>query len=66
MNAKMSFGIMNVVATFQREMDIDFFEEKFKFFVVHMDAITLFLKLIGIILSIWKKFILSEKYLVFP
>ena len=42
MYAKMSFGLMNAGATFQRAMDIAFAEEKEKFVVVYMDDITVY------------------------
>ena len=42
MYAKMPFGLMNVGATFQREMDIAFAEEKDKLVVVYMADITVF------------------------
>jgi hypothetical protein len=40
--AKMSFGLMNVSATFQREMDIVFADEKDKFIVIYLDDITMY------------------------
>ena len=42
MYANMPFGLMNVGATFQREMDIAFSEEKDKFVVIYLDDITMF------------------------
>ena len=42
MYAKMPFGMMNVGATFQREMDIDFDEEKEKMVVFYLDDIIVF------------------------
>jgi hypothetical protein len=42
MYAKMPFGLMNVGATFQREMDIAFDDEKEKFIVIYLDAITMY------------------------
>jgi hypothetical protein len=42
MYAKMSFGLMNLGATFQRAMDIAFIGEKDKFVVVYLDEITVF------------------------
>jgi hypothetical protein len=42
MYAKMSFGLMNVGATFQREMDIVFADEKEKFIVIYLDDITVY------------------------
>ena len=39
---KMPFGLMNVGATFQRNMDIAFVEEKEKFAVIYLDDITYF------------------------
>ena len=39
---KMAFGLMNVGATFQRDMDIAFVGEKEKFVVIHLDDITVF------------------------
>jgi hypothetical protein len=43
MYAKMPFGIMNAGETFQRAMDIDFFDEKDKFIVIYLDDITVYL-----------------------
>lgn len=40
--AKMPFGLKNVVATFQRAMDIDFSNEKDVFLVVYLDDLTVF------------------------
>ena len=42
MYAKMPFGLMNVGATFQREMDISFSKEKDKMVVVYLDDIIVF------------------------
>jgi hypothetical protein len=42
MYAKIPFGLMNVGATFQREMDISFIGEKEKFVVIYLDEITVF------------------------
>ena len=42
MYSKMSFGLMNVGETFQRAMDIDFIDEKFKFIVIYLDDITVY------------------------
>jgi len=42
MYTKMPFGPMNVGATFQREMDISFSEEKDKMVVDYLDDITVF------------------------
>ena len=44
MYAKMHFGIMNVGATFQKEMDIAFLEEKDRFVVIYLDDITVYSK----------------------
>ena len=44
MYAKMSFGLMNTGATFQRAMDIAFAEEKDKILVIYLDDITVFSK----------------------
>jgi hypothetical protein len=44
MCAKMSFGLMNAGATFQRAMDIAFIGEKDKFVVIYLDDITVFSK----------------------
>ena len=44
MYTKILFGLMNASATFQREMDIEFAQEKYKFVVVYMDYITVFSK----------------------
>ena len=44
MYAKMSFGLMNAGATFQRAMDIAFTEEKDKILVIYLDDITMFSK----------------------
>jgi hypothetical protein len=35
---------MNARATFQRDMEIKFFGEKYKFMVIYLDDITIFLK----------------------
>lgn len=40
--AKMSFGLMNARATFQRAMDIAFVEEKDKFLIIYLDDITVY------------------------
>jgi hypothetical protein len=42
MYAKMPFGIMNAGETFQRDMDIDFADEKDKFIVIYLDDITVY------------------------
>jgi hypothetical protein len=42
MYAKMPFGLMNVGATFQREMDIAFSEQNDKYVVIYLDDITVF------------------------
>ena len=42
MYAKMPFGLMNDGATFQREMDIMFSNEKDKFIVIYLDDITVY------------------------
>ena len=42
MYEKMTFRLMNVGATFQRAMDIDFVGEKYKFVVIYLDDITVF------------------------
>ena len=42
MYAKMPFGLMNPGATFQREMDIAFAEEKDRFVVIYLDDITVY------------------------
>jgi hypothetical protein len=39
---KMPFGLMNVGATFQRAMDIDFIGERDKFVVIYLDDLTVF------------------------
>ena len=39
---KMSFGLMNVGATFQREMDIAFISERDTFVVIYVDDLTVF------------------------
>ena len=44
MHATIPFGLMNVGATFQRAMNIDFAEEKYRFVVIYMDDITLYSK----------------------
>jgi hypothetical protein len=43
MYEKMPFGLMNVGATFQRAIDIAFIGEKYKFVVICLDDITVFL-----------------------
>ena len=45
MYSRMPFGLMNASATFQREMDIAFSEEKDKFVVIYLDDITVFSKI---------------------
>jgi hypothetical protein len=42
MYAKMPFGLMNTGATFQREMDITFADEKDKFIVIYLDDIIVY------------------------
>jgi intein-encoded DNA endonuclease-like protein len=42
MYANMPFRLMNVGATFQREMEIEFADEKDKFIVIHLDDITVY------------------------
>ena len=42
MYVNMPFGLMNVVATFQRAMDIDFADERDRFVVIYMDDVTVF------------------------
>lgn len=44
MYVKMHFGLMNVGATFQREIDIAFSEEIGHFIVIYLDDITIFKK----------------------
>ena len=44
MYAKMPFGLMNVVATFQRAIDIAFLDEKDRFVVIYLDDITIYSK----------------------
>jgi hypothetical protein len=39
---KMSFGLMNAGATFQRVMDINFIGERDKFVVIYLDDLTVF------------------------
>lgn len=39
---KMPFGLMNVGATFQSDMEIVFVGEKNKFIVIYLDDITVF------------------------
>ena len=43
MYAKMSFGLMNAGATFQREMDIAFAEENDRFVAIYLDYIIVYL-----------------------
>ena len=40
MYAKMPFGIMNVGATFQRAMDLDFVGIKDKYVLINLDDLT--------------------------
>lgn len=40
--AKMPFGLKNAGATFQREMDMAFANEKYVFLVVYLDDLTVF------------------------
>jgi hypothetical protein len=42
MYAKMPFGLMNVGATFQRAMEIDFVGEKDKFVLIYLDDIIVY------------------------
>ena len=42
MYPKMPFGIMNVGATFQRAMDIDFVGLKDKFVLIYLDDLTVY------------------------
>ena len=42
MYAKMPFGLMNIGATFQREMDIVFADEKEIFIVIYLEHITVY------------------------
>ena len=42
MYAKIPFGLMTVGEKFQRVMDIDFVDEKYKFIVIYLDDITVF------------------------
>jgi hypothetical protein len=42
MYAKMPFGLMNVGATFQWAMDIEFYKEKDKFIVIYLDDIIVY------------------------
>jgi hypothetical protein len=42
MYEKMLFGLMNVGATFQRDMDIAFIGEKDRFMVIYLDDIIVF------------------------
>lgn len=42
MYAKMPFGLMNVGATFQRAMDIEFVGEKDKFVLIYLYDITIY------------------------
>ena len=44
MYAKIPFGLMNAGATFEKETDIVFVEEKDKFVVIYMDDIIVFSK----------------------
>jgi hypothetical protein len=44
MYVKMPFGLMNVGATFQREMDIYFVDELGRFIVIYLDDIIVFQK----------------------
>jgi hypothetical protein len=44
MYEKITFGLMNAGATFQRAMDIAFVSEKDKFIVIYLDDITIFSK----------------------
>ena len=40
--AKMTFGLKNAGATFQRGMDVAFSDEKYVFLVVYLDDVTIF------------------------
>ena len=39
---KMTFGLMNTGATFQRAMDIEFVGERDKFFVIYLNDLAIF------------------------
>jgi hypothetical protein len=45
MYVKIPFGLINVRATFQREMDISFVHELGRFIVIYLDDITVFSKI---------------------
>ena len=45
MYVKMSFGLMNAGATFQRAMDIAFLEELGCFIIIYLDDVTIFSKI---------------------
>jgi hypothetical protein len=44
MYVKISFGLMNAGATFQRSMDIDFVDELSRFIVIYLDDVTVYSK----------------------
>jgi hypothetical protein len=44
MYVKIPFGLMNVGATFQRAMDIDFVEETRRFILIYLDDVTVYSK----------------------
>ena len=45
MSVKISFGLMNAGATFQRAMDIAFLEELGYFIIIYLDDVTVFSKI---------------------
>jgi hypothetical protein len=44
MYVKMPFGLMNVGATFQRKIDIDFVEKIGRFIAIYLDDVTVYSK----------------------
>jgi hypothetical protein len=44
MYVKIPFGLMNVGATFQREMNIDFMDDLGRFIVIYLDDVTVYSK----------------------
>jgi hypothetical protein len=66
MYAKMSFGLMNAGAAFQRAMDIAFIREKDKFVVMYLDDIKSSLDLIKSIVSSKKSLLEMQNVWSFP
>ena len=66
MYAKIPFGLINTRATFQREMDIAFLEEKDRFVLIYLDDITVFSKTDQDHLQHLRRVFLNWRKLAFP